>query len=33
MHAFLALALDIHEWSASCPGQFICGSEPLVPIA
>jgi hypothetical protein len=25
LHAFLTLALDGHEWSASCPGHFISG--------
>jgi hypothetical protein len=31
LHAFLTLALDGGEWSASCPGCFTPGKESLVP--
>jgi len=32
LHAFLISALDGGEWSASRPGSFTLGKEPLVPI-
>jgi len=32
LHAFLNLALDGGEWSASCPDCFTPRKEPPVPI-
>jgi hypothetical protein len=32
LHTFLAFALDGGEWSASRPGRFNPGKEPLIPI-
>jgi len=32
LHAFLTLALDVGEWSASCPSCFTSrGKEPHLP--
>jgi hypothetical protein len=31
-HIFLTSALVGDEWSVSCPGDFIPGKEPPVPI-
>jgi hypothetical protein len=32
LHIFSTLALDVGEWSESCPGRLTQGKEPLVLI-